>query len=882
MVGMLGLVVLLLVEFRGGEGAPTSASAVADSVPWDDHSDVDGCGALEWDESGLLQRKGGHAAGVLLQDGGKANASDEKATAVGHTKSGSGCGRFGKTSSLLREGTERLDAGDIEKYVTPLVIPPVMRREKANRKLNKYSISARKFKQQILPGGIWNSSVWGIVESLSQDYDATTVFGYGPTDDPEPNCKSLQGCKGPGIAPAPNSQFNYPGYTVENTRNHKTWVDWHNDLVKDPWSCDFSHPAGEACEYIRHMIPIDQSLHWANPAEIPCANGRSTDCRPANVGDPRLASEYTGPVPMVVHVHGAHVHSNSDGYPEAWWLPAASNVDGFARAGALVNRFDRRTNQRDGVASFQYMNDQPSTTLWFHDHTLGMTRNNVYAGMVAFWLIREKGGGETGLVKGTLPCCAPKLGDTLEDTNLPSQYGGRRNTFREIPIAVMDRSFYKNGSLFYPSDRAFFQGLTPEELAVPLIGNVTFKSDVPPIWNPEAFFDVMTANGVSWPVLKVEPDLYRFRLLNGCDARFLNLALCIVNASGDDCPLNSMTGAPLGEELDFFVIGREQGLLPKVVRVSTGFKTVLPGDGSQPTNTQANNAREALLLSPAERADVILDFRHLQGKVVRLINTAPDGPFAGFDTIDFQPADQNTTGQVMEFHVIDDDLTVGEKATPPEFLKLELPDAEDPANQVQLDGNENPKNVKTRDLALLEAVSKLICATENGSVWDESVTPVNGSCPSATGNIVPFGPTAVLLGIKGNTNSPVPVMWEDPIVTNPAKSATEIWEFWNWSVDSHPIHLHLVKFRVLQRFKFSVDDEGKVMRGYIVPEDPTEAGWKDTAVAYPNQVLRIAATFDIAGLYVWHCHILEHEDNEMMNPFCVGDKERAPGCDAVP
>src|SRR5205814_1506943 len=108
---------------------------------------------------------------------------------------------------------------------------------------------------------------------------------------------------------------------------------------------------------------------------------------------------YTGPVPMVPHVHGAHVSPESDGYPEAWWLPAASNLRGFATHGSKYDQFDR-TNAEPGTAVFQYPNDQRATTLCYHDHTLGMTRLNVYAGPAGFYILS---GGNADLPPGVLP-----------------------------------------------------------------------------------------------------------------------------------------------------------------------------------------------------------------------------------------------------------------------------------------------------------------------------------------------------------------------------------------------------------------------------------------------------------------------------------------------
>jgi spore coat protein A len=116
--------------------------------------------------------------------------------------------------------------------------------------------------------------------------------------------------------------------------------------------------------------------------------------------------------------------------------------------------------------------------------------------------------------------------------------------------------------------------------------------------------------------------------------------------------------------------------------------------------------------------------------------------------------------------------------------------------------------------------------------------------------------------------------WHDPITENPLLDSTEIWSFINVTDDSHPIHLHLVRFQILDRRPFDVTEYliKKQIR-YVaeaVPPDPVEAGWKDTVRATPGAVTRIIVRFEgYAGRYVWHCHILEHEDNEMMRPYEV-------------
>jgi len=755
----------------------------------------------------------------------------------------------GAMAQPLPGGT--LDPTTIPKYVTPLVIPPVM---KDTGTANDYDIAVRQFKQQILPGGIWNT-----VNGRADAFPPTTVWSYGPDADPTP-----------AVAPDPNSQFNYPAYTMENVANTTTNVDWINELVVNPVACKASAtPATDpACNYLSHLLPIDRTLHWANPEQLTCTDPTKTiDCRPDPANGLILQQPYLGPVPIITHVHGAHVGPESDGYPEAWYLPDANNIPaGYATQGTLVNQYGAPTNTVPGVASFSYPNSQPSTTLWYHDHSLGMTRNNVYAGPAGFWLVREPGGGETGLVSGTLPGPAPVAGQAVLDLNVPGN--PVRAAIREIPIVIQDRSFNADGSLFYPGDRAFFEGLNPGQLQIPFIGDKKYASDISPIWNPEAFFNVMVVNGVSWPTLEVEPDLYRFRLLDGCNSRFLNLSLRALDANGVD----------LGE-VPMYQIGAEQSLLPNVVKIETGFRTVLPGDGTVPAASPATAPEQALLMGLAERADVIVDFSNLPAGTVRvrMINTAPDAPFGGFPDI---PADPSTTGQVMEFALVAD-TGAGEGFTAPEDLVLSLPDSTDQANSAS-------PFPSARDLALLEEESQLVCASilPNGAfIYDkkDTVDPLNpGTCLDKNGVLspdVPFAPKAAVLGINGSAGGTV-TLWSDPLETNPAQNSTETWELWNWTVDGHPIHLHLVKFKVVNREAF--DPLTGTLSGVVNPPEATEAGWKDTVIAYPGEVTRVNATFDIEGLYVWHCHIVEHEDNEMMVPYCVGDKATAPGCGVVP
>jgi len=143
--------------------------------------------------------------------------------------------------------------------------------------------------------------------------------------------------------------------------------------------------------------------------------------------------------------------------------------------------------------------------------------------------------------------------------------------------------------------------------------------------------------------------------------------------------------------------------------------------------------------------------------------------------------------------------------------------------------------------------------------------------PEAT----PFGPRHALLGTLGSGETSTALAWDEPITENPAVGATEVWEIYNFTADAHPIHIHEVMFAVVERQKLKTDEEGMSLQpaeldGPPVPPFAWETGRKDTVVAYPGEVTRVKAMFDRAGLFVWHCHIVEHEDHEMMRPYRIG------------
>ena len=359
------------------------------------------------------------------------------------------------------------------------MIPPAMPRTQVlnvkGKQIDYYEIAVKQFQQYILP------QAW----SEDNGIEPTTVWSYASMIDPRPV--------------AEGGTLNYPAFTIEAQKDRPVRVKWINGLVDD----ERQLPAAP----LRRRP--DAAL--GQPAGRPRAG---TDSHGTD------ADAVHGPVPIVTHVHGAHATEDSDGYPEAWFLPAANNIPaGYATSGTYYDQFKQEFEARwgstwePGTAVFQYPNDQRATTLWYHDHTLGMTRAERVRGPGRLLPAARRTGDD--LPQGVLPGPAPQRGDAAG------------TKYYEIPIAIQDRSFNADGSLFYPDNRAFFEGLNvpasrsspTRRAAIPFIPDEACggqTSDVSPIWNPEFFGNTMVVNGKTWPYLDVEPRRYRFRLLNGC------------------------------------------------------------------------------------------------------------------------------------------------------------------------------------------------------------------------------------------------------------------------------------------------------------------------------------------------------------------------------
>ncbi|MDH3252404.1 MAG: multicopper oxidase domain-containing protein, partial [Ignavibacteria bacterium] len=348
-----------------------------------------------------------------------------------------------------------------------------------------------------------------------------------------------------------NSTFTaplWPAFTIETERNNALNVHYQNAL--------------NGQRYSDVGLIVDRSLHAADPLMQ----------MPAPV-PPAPWTDYLGEPPITVHLHGGEVPPASDGGPDSWFMPGNP---ASPRGHSYV------------TDTYSYPNTQEAATLWFHDHVLGATRLNVYAGMAGFYFLRG-GATEDAL---SLPGWS---GDGLVQandrvTNLPigTPY------LPEIEIVIQDRMFDNTGKLYFP--------------------NLPTNPLVHPTWTPEFVGDIITVNGKTWPYLSVAPRRYRFRLLNGSNARFYNLSF--------------PKGGPTVTQ-----IGTDGGFLDAPLPLLNG----------------------PLLLAPGERADVIIDFTlfppvvNMKGKQKNstfVLGNDARTPFPGGGVVR-----GNTTGRIMEFVV---------------------------------------------------------------------------------------------------------------------------------------------------------------------------------------------------------------------------------------
>jgi FtsP/CotA-like multicopper oxidase with cupredoxin domain len=655
----------------------------------------------------------------------------------------------------------------------------------------------------------------------------------------------------------------FPARTIEARRGAATSAHYTNNLVNTR---------------LQSLLTVDQSLHWADPL--------GTTARNNCVNGPPLAAPctqpYAGPIPTTVHLHGAEVLSQYDGHPDSWWTP---NVAQSGRAFAST--------------TFNYVNTQEATTLWFHDHALGVVRLNVYAGLVGMYFIRDNR--DTGAANNpiTLPAGA-----------------------FESELVLADKQFDTNGQLIFPDG-------TPVDNPTGLNGGPG-NPDKHPFWVPEFFGDVMTVNGKSWPVMHVQPRRYRFRVVNADNARFYSMQL--FNQAGVDQHINGPAGPAIWQ------IGSDGGFFNTPLELANPANgnhqcDGLASSGSLGGATDIQAGRRCLFLAPAERADVIVDFGGQAGKTFTLKNFAVI-PFPSGGPVGFGAPDATSDGLIMQF-AVDQAL----QGTDTSFN----PAGNHPALRASPIVNFKPANGRG------DKLRQLILVEEEG----DTSNPDGPGSPVADGN-----PVESLInntkwnGNREGTTTMVPGSTPNgrgiSATETPREGSTEVWEVANLTVDAHPIHLHLIQFEVISRQPFDVDQyltdwmaafPGGTFNGftfapgiyipgfgpplnYQTPNtanavggnlnydaavytqqgacangacpsrapDANDSGFKDTIKMFPGEITRIAVriapqgnaagstvpgtdyfSFDPTNApgYVEHCHILDHEDNEFMRPELI-------------
>ena len=486
----------------------------------------------------------------------------------------------------------------------------------------------------------------------------------------------------------------FPGPTIEAEQGEPIYVRWQNNLPDE------------------HLLSVDTTVH-----------------------EEMIPYDIDG-VRTVTHLHGGNVEAASDGKAQGWF------TRDFEATGP---NFEKR--------DYYYVNDQPPATLWYHDHSVGITRLNVYAGLAGFYFLRN---------------------DRERQLDLPDGEN-------EIPLVIQDRSFDEDGSLFYPSAVSEDRGGDDSYPETSIV--------------PEFYGDVPVVNGKAWPRLSVDPETYRFRLLNGSNCRYYTLELLEHDAESGE------TG---GDGPSIVQIGNDGGLLSEPVELD-----------------------DRLEIGPGQRADVVVDFSDYAGETLLLHNDAPSLYRGSVE-------DSDETKPLPEIMLVDvaDSAPAEESGTVPDAL------TDVPAIPVE-------------------------SADQHRHLTLASGTDDYGRMKHQLGNQEQRSGYAL----------------DDPVTEEPELGTTEIWSIANNTAMSHPMHLHLVHFQVLGRESLSDYDpetDGVDPDSLESPE-PYELGWNDVVTVDPAEVVHLIVHFgeyeglfnDQTGEYMWHCHMIEHEDYDMMRPFRV-------------
>jgi len=556
---------------------------------------------------------------------------------------------------------------------------------------------------------------------------------------------------------------------------------------------------------------------------------------------------------ICIHLHGGLTPWNMDGGPFAWFAPDGTYGPSFTNG--VPGTLD--------TAEYYYPNDQSTRLMWYHDHALGITRLNAYAGLAGGYLVTDA---------------------VYDSLTQPTSAGGRLLPPLQytLPLILQEKSFKVThdqwggpGDLWYPylyeSNQAGVAGRW--DIGTPSDGFANHGLPRSPSCVPEFFGDTPVINGEAYPYVEVEPRRYLAVLLNGSQARFFNLSVFYESMLNPKEPDFGKAGPA------FLQVGNEGGLLPAPAVFATKSHGRFVNQNSNhlmpriaPDEVDPEGPRN-LLLAPAERAMVIIDFSDVPvGSRLILYNDAPS-PFPGGDSRN-------------DYFTGDSDQTAigGAPATKPgkgpntrtlmQFRVVPLKGARDPYTfastlsalghgglkeayeQSHLPFNEPDLNPRTRGV-LFENKTLNEDFDEYGRLIQRVGTDQHLYSDSFGRNYID-APTEVY-----------------------HNGQTVVWDIYNTTGDTHPMHFHLANAQVIGRAPFT--NVGTPDSAFIPPDD-NYRGWKETVRMNPGQVTRVIMQFTLASNlpfavppsprtggneYVWHCHILEHEEHDMMRPLIV-------------
>jgi len=589
-----------------------------------------------------------------------------------------------------------------------------------------------------------------------------------------------------------------------------------------------------------------------------------------------------------VHLHGGDTPWISDGTPFQWFTPNGQYGPSFSNVPDMPN-------PGPGAYTAYYTNNLSARLLWYHDHFVAMTRLNPYAGLAAGYLITDDE--EQALIaNATLPGYGIPL--IVQD-----------KSYVPADIATQDPGWAANpdwgqtvGSLWYP--HTYEANQDPATGAAVPTGRVDYGKWVyPPVQNlveplpepscvPEFFGDTPVINGKAYPYREVKPQVYRFRILNGSNARNYNLQLYFEDPSNNGEPVLPATPTtPLTQAPPTIVqIANEGGFLPAYTELNTN------------PPAQWDGVHYNLWLAPAERCDILIDFSGLADgtRLILYSDMAAPAP-SGDPRNDYFTGDPNfsstgpgalgmggapttlvgkgpNTRTLMEFRV-DSAAVDPDFATPMATIKSRLADP-----------NTGLPGIFARSQPA--PVVPLNTTVNNRST---TVGGLTNQIKTLNEDFDNYGRLLQRLGTSqvrpDNTGTYMAGFGYDEKVTETAMNGSkQVWTVVNNTGDVHPIHFHLINVQIVARTDWA---------GNPVPVDPNETGWKETVRMFPGTNTTVAMQFKLPTVpfavkdsirpvngampfdpvmnplfnfgneYVWHCHILEHEEHDMMRPMSV-------------